>query len=96
MLMAVGIVFLKMLKFDLLRSHCNELDRVWLANCWLVDQILFYKLGYFAPNLSEEINLFAGIDQDPIRVLLPPLLIYQPVHRALYSIEGFELKLLSS
>jgi hypothetical protein len=85
-----------MLKFSILRSHFNDLDIVWLANCKVVDQTLFYRLGYFAPYLPDTINLLAGINEVPILVELPPQLIYQEDHRVLYSPESFQLKLLSS
>lgn len=84
------------MRLNLLRSHWNDLDLVWLANCKVVDQTLFYRLGYFAPYLPNTINLLAGINEVPILVELPPQLIYQESHRVLYSPESFQLKLLSS
>lgn len=43
------------MQLPLLRSHWDEFDIVWLADCALTEQYLFFQVGYFHRNLPETI-----------------------------------------
>lgn len=66
------------MQLPLLRSHWSDFDIVWLADCSLTEQYLFFKAGYFHRNLPETIWVHDLDRHNEILIKIPRGLLMLP------------------
>lgn len=61
--------------FNVLRSHWDEFDVIWLGDCRLKGQIISFGLGYFHKRLTQKEQILLSNDGQVFEVELTPNLI---------------------
>lgn len=89
MALLINLIIKQQNQFEILRSHWNEGDLIWIANARRYRQKLLANFCYFAPAIRQNILILYPDDAkcQSIKIVIPRELLHQGSARLLTNFE---------